>query len=381
MAETNLGHKKEYFRYSYYLFFGLGVTWIIYLCLNSPRPVLDDEIGHFLISRSAWIYPKLILNIWGRTVRTLLYMPPSVLGLIPARFLSIIMACLTVLLATKVTQKLGGKLLFLVPVVLWFQPWFSDFSYGVITEVPFSLFLLLGTYLWLDERETLASIPIGLLPFIRHEGIAITFLWILYIVYRRNWRACAFIIFPMIVFNLLYYAFYQSLAIEIFFSPKPSTHYGSGTWVHFVPRVLSVRVPVLLLTVFGLVPILKSRKKTLAFGGYVVYYIVHTVIYRFGLFKSGGYVIFLLPLAPAFAVGATLGAEFLVSWVKKALLSLTTPEISAAFGNLLIVLIVIAVVSVGVLRVNPHPLSSQYIALRQASDWLRSSGALCKFLG
>ncbi len=364
--------KQLTIRKLYWLSFALGLAWTVYLCVNSPGASLDDEIGHLLISKNAWKYPELVLNLWGRPVDTLLYMIPSIWGLNAARFFSIVMACLTILVTTKTAQKSNVTMLFLIPTFLWFQPWFNKFSYEAITEVPFTFLLVLGTYLWLDKREVLASIPMSLLPLVRHEGIALTLLWLVWVICQRNWKAVVVSVSPFVLFNVIYCIVFQSVAIEMYFSPKPTTIYGNGTWFHFVRPVLrNVGIPVALLASVGVVPLLKLKEKLFMFG-YIAYYLIHTALYRFGLYASGGYTVFLLPLAPAVAIVAALGTEFVTSWVQKALARFVRLTGSRVLYCLLIVLIVIAVVSTG-LQTKPRPLGTEVAALKQASDWLRSS--------
>jgi hypothetical protein len=364
---------KERLSTLYWFSFSLGLGWIVYLCLNSPGVPVQDEIGHFLISKHAWKHPEHMLNLWGRPVRTILYMIPSFWGLNTARYFSIFLASLTVLIATKVAQKLGVKSLFLIPVFLWFQPWFNNLSYAVITQVPFSVLLITGVYLWLDDKEEIASIPIGLLPLARHEGIALTLAWFAYCSCKRKWVAAVVSVVPLTVFNIIYYFVYQSLALQIYFSPKPITLYGSGAWFHFIrPVADNVGALLLLLSLLAIVPILKLKEKSYIFAAYVLYFLVHTFIYRFGLYASGGYDIFLLPLAPAFAITAALGAEFISSLSGKILANTTGSTLSNAISRLLIAFVVVSVAYVG-LRTKPRPLDYEGAALKQAADWLRSS--------
>ena len=81
---------------------------------------------------------------------------------------------------------------------------------------------------------------------------------------------------------------------------------------------------------------------------------------------------FLLPLAPAFAIAAILGTEFVASLAKRILTNLASPTVSRPFQNPLIVSAVISVVHVG-LQTKPRPLSAEGVAMRQAADWLRAS--------
>ncbi|MBN3038565.1 MAG: hypothetical protein JW869_04020 [Candidatus Omnitrophica bacterium] len=350
-----------------------GLAWIIYIFSKSPGVPVQDEIAHILISRNAWNYPELLLNKWGRPINTLFYMPGSLAGLTGARWFSIIAASLTVILAAKIAQKMGLKSLFLIPVFLWFQPWFNDLSYAAITEVPFSLFLILGVYLGLDKKETLASIPLALLPLVRHEGIALLGIWCFYLLLKRKWRAIIVAVSPMVLYNLIYQIVLNRLPSSIFLSFKPTDFYGSGSWFHFVqPTIRSVGIPICIYSFFSFVPIFRLKEKSLVFiVPYAAYFLIHTAIYRFGLFASGGYQLFLLPLAPAFAISAALGVQSIIEFTVSRLgLSGRGPEILKAS---VIIICSILVLNLG-LRTRPRGLCPEAKAMRQVAQLIRDRG-------
>jgi hypothetical protein len=114
--------------------FGLGALYMLYLLFSSTGTPLQDEIAHYIISRDAWHTPELILNTWGRTGHTLLYMVPAKIGLTAARLFSLVMAVCTAWYTLKMAQLMELKIYYLVPLFLFFQPWFADLSYLDITE-------------------------------------------------------------------------------------------------------------------------------------------------------------------------------------------------------------------------------------------------------
>src|SRR6185437_277454 len=163
----------------YWVAFCAGLAWTVIMWTRAAplASVLDDEIGHFLIARDAWVHPQLILNAWGRVGTTLSFLLPAAAGLEVARGAALAMSAATVLIATKVAQLVGVRALALVPVFLWFQPWFHLYGNAVITEVPFSLALMAACWAALADRTAVASVLFGLLPLMRHEGIAVAALW------------------------------------------------------------------------------------------------------------------------------------------------------------------------------------------------------------
>lgn len=364
------------------------MAWTVYIFSRSPGTPVQDEVGHYLIARHAWEFPDLILHLWGRTVNTLAYMLPALGDLQAARLASILLSGLTVWITTLAARRLGVRRLFWVPLLLCFQPWFSDLSYTAITEVPFSLCLVLGVYFWLSERSSLAGLAFGLLPLIRHEGIALLGLWGAYALLTRRWKALAISAAPYALYNLAYYAVFQQLAAAVYFATTPTDIYGKGSWLHFArPLLDKAGLPVMLLAALGLVPVIRLRKKAAAFLVYLAYLLIHTIIYRYGLYASGGYDLFLFPLAPGIALAAALGAE----WGLDLILALSSTGSAARFpGNsrlfariaslaekgltvLLPALVILAVVLTG-LTTAPRPVDAEQEACQQAAAWLRAQG-------
>lgn len=348
----------------YITIFVLGLVWTVALWLRSPGVPVQDEIGHVLLSRWAWQQPALILDLWGRSVNTLVYLLPALGGLPGARLASVGMACATVLLSSGIAARLGLQRLFLVPALLWFQPWFNDLSYTAITEVPFMLCLVLACWLWLDQRLGWAALCFGLLPLIRHEGIALTGLWCGYLLLRREWRGIGVALLPLVVYNALYFAVYAAWPFTIYLQPRPTTLYGSGGWLHFAePLARGVGLPVFGLALLGCA-LLVQRRRALVLTGFAVYLLVQTIIYRFGLYASGGYELFLLPLAPGFAIAASVALDWLVERLR-----LPRGQVALLGGALLAV--VLGWVVVTGTRSRPRPMDFEGVALQQAASWLQ----------
>jgi len=358
----------------YISFFLSGLAWMLYLCLQSPGTAVQDEIGHYLISKYAWIYPELILNVWGRTVNTMLYMTPALGGLLAARLFSILMAIITVLLTTAVAIKIEVRQIFWIPLFLMFQPWFADLSYAVITEVPFSLCLILGIYLWIQRLPSAAGAIFGLLPLIRHEGILLLGIWCLYALVSREWKGLLLSILPMLVYNVAYYLVYDDIFIAVYLRPESTYNfYGSGGWLHFVPYVISgAGFLVAGFAALSIHSIPKLGRNAGLFLLYAAYFVTHTIIYRFGLYRSGGYGLFLLPLAPGMALAAALGCE----WASDRLSNLLQLRFGKSERSLIslftLVLIVIALV-IGFTS-SPRLANKEQVACQQAAEWLHNRG-------
>ena len=344
-----------------------GCTFILYLMLASEGTHSHDEIGHFLISRDAWAFPELMMDPWGRFLHTVLYMIPARWGLTAARIFSLILSLGTVYFAICTARKLRIYYWFLVPLFLFFQPWFADLSFLNITQIPFMLLMIVIVWLFITRRWGAAAFISGLLPLLRHEGIALAGLLFLYLMYQKKWKAGVLAFIPMLAYNATAFFWIDQLPLNIFGDTVPNTIYGSGNWYHFLirlPHPQAVGIPLMLLAVLGLPKILKSKQLIIISLWYVSYMVLHSVIFMFGLFASGGYKFFLLPMAPAFAVLACLGFQQLGEWLDG--FDAIRFKTGLKMGVLLTVFIWC------VIFVRPHELTPGEKAVKKAASWIQN---------
>jgi len=358
------------------LLFGLvcGLIWILILCCGSPGSPLDDEIAHFNISRSSWAHPAWILDSWGRAVNTLCYMPLTVFGLAGARLISVIFAFATVLCASAVAQRGQVRYYFLVPFFLWFQPWYCGLSYYALTEVPFSFFFILGFYFFVSERLRAASFCFGLLPLIRHEAIAIFGVWLVYLILKRRWGPVLLCVAPLAVYNLVYGIVFAKPAFLVYVHSNLGNFYGKGSWLYFLkPLFAAAGAPVLAMAFFSIWRL--DRLRELWVVGillYVVYFFTHVILFHFGLYASGGQVMFLLPLAPILAVAAAAGLEFIED--HNLILNTLQANRRPLSHALVIVLSIVSAALLGAGVSRYRPLSDEVRSLKQAADYLHRKG-------
>jgi hypothetical protein len=348
-----------------------GLTWAAFLLLGSRGTLLDDEIGHVIFARDAWGDPALILNEWGRTANTLVFMPSAPFGFTAARFFALALSGLTVLLTVRLGRRLGVQLPWAIPLLLFFQPWFAQTSFQALTEIPFMLFVVAGWGLLLEGHLVLAGLAIGLLPLTRHEGILLLALWVAVSAWRRQWSGVVGALIPLVVYNLVSYVTTGVLPAAIYFTPKPTDMYGSGGWLHYaLPLLAGVGKPVAVLAALGLPATLRSPRTRLLLAWSVIYVLMHVVIFRFGLFASGGYVVFLLPIAPVVAIMATHGLATLLSLVRAARLD---PLLARAATALTVVAVSVVVLRTGSVAA-PIPRDTLYQSMDDAASWLRQEG-------
>ena len=370
MRDTHMHQQKHFnnIQLLLYLFFLLGgLFWIIRLFLQSEGAINQDEIAHLLIAKNAWYHPSFLLDEWGRFVNTLFYFVPSFFGLTGARIFSIVLTFLTIIFTTQIAKYFEIKYYFLIPLFLWFQPFLGAYAFSTLTEVPFSFILVSTILLTLKNKHTGAAFLIGLLPLIRHEAILLTGLWCIYYLYLKKIKNIVYALMPLLVYILLYYVVNHEFVYKIFFEPKPTSFYGRGEWSHFFKNLPDwAGSTILFLSVLGLIEVRKYGMKTLIFlSGYLLYYLAHIIIWKFGLYSSGGYYIVLIPLAPAFAILSSLGVKFIIRMVD----TLIQHQAAAQAIKLLVFLIMIPLVIYhGVLMAAPYEADEEQLLMEKVAE-------------
>ena len=318
----------------------VGVAWILYRLLASTGWILDDEISHYLFSKSGWENSDQVFNHWTRPGRNLLHCLAAPFGFTATRVFTLVLALLSVWVTFKVGRLLNIRTLWAVPMMLMYQSWFPELSYPVLTQTPFMLFWILGVWLALTNRWHLAGFCFGYLSLIRHEGILLTAAWGLWLTFSEGGfgRQCVLLlggkvkaaslapkivrdaiyglstVSAILLYNLAAYLLNGSLPFSVYFESEPTTMYGSGTLFHYVPLLAGgVGLVCFILSLIGFFSIRKNLGGwSLLLATYPLYFILHALIFWQGAFASGGYYHFLMPLAPFVALLAAEGVSLII---------------------------------------------------------------------
>ena len=340
----------------FWLSWALGMAWCLYRALTNQAWILDDELSHFLISHEAWSDPKELWHPWSRPGRNLLQVIPAYFGIEAARLWTLALAGITVWLAGREALSLKLGLLWMLPLLICFQWWFPELSYPVLTQTPFMVVWFLGVYLARRKHLVWAAFCWGYLPLIRHEGIALSGLWGLWVIFgpggfaklffKGKWNEIApafgravllgvVTFVPLTVMNVMSWWTRDELPVAMFFEAKPTEYYGSGPiWWYLAHLLWGAGLPVVLFLLWGLFRPWKERDwSLLLYWTYPAYLIMHSLIFWKGLFASGGYYHFIMPMAPWIGLVALKGVEGLRDkFGKRAVVAAALPTV---YGGLL----------------------------------------------
>jgi hypothetical protein len=315
----------------FWVTFAIGMAWALYRLFSNTGYILDDEATHYIKSRSAWVNPDIFFDLWTRAGRNLIHALVAPFGLTATRIFTLILAAVAVILTAKSARHIGLKSIWAIPVLMFFQSWFPDLSYSILTQTPFMIIWILGIYLAQKDRFYLASICFGYLSLIRHEGILLTALWGIWISFQsggmlnsilkrdfekivpkaiaRDAVLAGFTVLPILIFNLADYLYFKGegqylFPFMVYFDSNPTDYYGSGPIYHYAALLVpALGIFSLSLALFGAMFIKKNLQKwSLILFTYVSYFVVHSYIFWAGKFASGGYYHFLMPMAPLFAL-------------------------------------------------------------------------------
>lgn len=274
----------------------------------------DDDLTHLLFARWSFTHPEFLLNEWGRPGFTLLFAAPAQLGWLAARLFAGGLTALTAWLTYLIARRQGLPLAAFAPWLVWLQPMTFTLSYTTLTETVLAFYLALAMWLFLRRAFALSAIALSLGLLTRHETAVWLPLWGLALWrVRAPWYAIAALVWAPIAHNVLSAIFLGKWPFLMFLTPVPTEEYGHGGWFSMLSRwVLAAGAGVLVLALAGGWHAARRPWGWLWIGAGLSYFLAHTLIFRFGLFASGGYHRFLVPIAPVVAVAAaeTLGRFF-----------------------------------------------------------------------
>jgi hypothetical protein len=318
----------------FWISLSLALLWPLWRALASESFILDDEIAHYLISLNVWSNPADLWHSWSRPGRNLFHFLPAYFGLDVTRIWTLAFAGLAVYLTGREAQRMKMEGIALLPLLICFQWWFPELSYPVLTQTPFMLVWIAAIFFSMRNRMALAALCWGYLGLVRYEGVALAALWGLWVVlspqgfgryllqnkWREAWKVLGptiwlgfLTLLPMILVNIATWLTSGELPVKRFFEPKPTDMYGSGPpWLFLRHLVRGAGFPMVILMLIGSVKGWSNISwKILLYATYPAYLLMHSLIFWKGLFSSGGYYSFIMPMAPFIGLLALRGLNLI----------------------------------------------------------------------
>jgi len=312
-----------------------------------------DNYAHFNIARWAFRYPHLFLDHWGKPVFTILSAPFAQFGFVAVRIFNTICGLLTAWYAYKLAGLFHLKFSWFATVVVIFTPiYFLMMSTGM-TEVIFSLILVVSVYLFFKEKYYFSALTVSFIFLARTEGLIFLLLFLISFILKKQYKSIPFLATGFLVFSLIGWVYHYHdflwLINEMPYARDGQAVYGSGTWYHFfitMPNYFGILVPLLLLagTVFMLSTWLGEKEKfhSIAFlqillilGTFWGYFFAHTFLW-WRTETSAGLQRVMAGVSPMIGIMAVFAADFAAKHIRLGIVkiaALTAMSVFLVFGS------------------------------------------------
>lgn len=297
-----------------------------------------DEFMHFLQLRTVFTdFPQQLslgLDTWAKP----LYVYPlgllvaifDINSLFPVQVINTILLLATAVLVYLSLRKLGmsfavsyAGLLFTCFSFILFRS-----SLTALTEPMFALFLTAAYYLFLHRQYQLSALLVGLSVLDRIEGLLFVAIWLLYIILsgvrgKRLLGAVAGLFLPVALWNFVGFLTTGRLFFLLSngYTQAGFGAYGYGAPSYYVEGLMRFEFIILILYVIGRPLLIKwplrkvNLNLVLAVDSFLVFLVVQTILYRFGLFGTAGLMRYFIGILPLAIIGAMYGLELIVSKV------------------------------------------------------------------
>lgn len=293
---------------------GFAATCICGILSDNAYYHLDD-VTHFLYAKWAWHWPRYLLDDWGRPGFTVAYCIPAAFSWTACRLFSSLLTALAAWFAYLTARRIGLSRTWLVIPLCYAQPLLFMLSQTTLTETPLAFYLAFATWLAVSRRWTWSSIVLSAAFVTRHEAIIFLPVWLWFAWRdRARWFALLPLLWaPLIVNGMAALLGMSSLLLRLL-NPTPTQQYGHGGWLTYFLKSLHAFGPaVAVLALIGLRGFLNSAAAKLVAAIVVIYFLAETIVFRFGLFASGGYSRFLVAIGPLVAILAVNGLNRLLN--------------------------------------------------------------------
>jgi hypothetical protein len=322
-----------------------GVCATIF-ALRALYPYSNDDATHYLIARGSWTEPISLIDFWGRPAFTLLHAVPAHFGYIYCRLLSVLLSVIAALMTFGLARRLKLERAAWVVALVFVQPAFFELSYATLTETVGAVILVGALWLWAAQRYSWAGFVFSLLPLARAEGFFILLLvgcWYLWKMWGASRQQPAHSVWPwlyraaLLATGTLVWNLIGAMATGNVwwlldansYAGADAGYYGFGRWYHFLltmPLYLgAVLIPPFVLglwrafraTLWHESGTQEHRKIRFLAVLWVYFFVLQTVLWTFGLFKSAGYYRFFVTVAPVMAIVSLIGLNATAEWLKR----------------------------------------------------------------
>lgn len=318
----NITQKQTVFVFLIVLF----LLQLVFLFLNTQYFGGADNFTHFQISRYAFQYPQLFLDLWGKPFYTTLSAPFAQPGIKGAQLFNIIIGTISLYLTFLTSKQFFKKGALFSVILVAFSPLYFILFPTCLTEILFSFVLILSVYLFLKNRFILSAIILSFIPFVRTEGYILIPVFTLALILNRRYKTIPFLFFGTVIYSIIgYFALNDFFwLVNKFPYPTGESVYGSGNLWHFVEKSHYIfGIPMLLLLVFSMfvwiariINNFSLRNQSVIYfiliaGSFLGYFSAHSYVWWKGMGGSLGLIRVIGAVIPIAGVICIFGIKYL----------------------------------------------------------------------
>lgn len=340
-----------------------------------------DDMTHFRYSRYAFQNPYFFLHHWGKPFFTALTSPFAQFGYNGVRIFNVLAGTAAAYFTYRTARKLELDYPILGIFLVVSAPLYTMLMLSGMTEILFSLVLILSIFLFYDRKYIACAILLSFLPFVRTEGVIMLPFFMVALAWQKKWVAVPFLFAGFVFYSIVGSFYYKDLLWVIHEMPYTGNArdiYGSGDLMHYIRATKFIYgIPLALLIVAGLLvwitePLIQRnrvRKEWLMemlviYLPAFLYFAAHSYIWWKGKGNSVGMIRVMDAIVPPLAVLGVRGWSGLMKWMP--LRSWMKTGLSVLFASFLVIL-------PHRLYEIPVPLGGTQALIKQASDWLKES--------
>ena len=285
-----------------------------------------DSLGHYLFAHSVWHHPMNLLDSWAKPLFTLLAAVPAYFGFIGIELFQCGLVAASAWLSYTLARRLALPWPVLAIVFCYAAPDYFRIQFSGLTEPLFGLVLVGAVALAFADQPRWSVVLISWLPLVRSEGILLWGLWVVYLVWNRQWRVLPWLLLGCTVYSLVGGLVFGDFAWLVTHSPYAfHSPYGSGHWRHFIdhfPTLLGWPLALLFVvgagyTMYRMLQLANWQLRLfraeilLVNGTIVLFVLVQSLLWALGLFGSYGMLRVLTSLVPLCALVSLAGLGWL----------------------------------------------------------------------
>ncbi|MBA4409667.1 MAG: hypothetical protein C0397_09620 [Odoribacter sp.] len=218
----------------------LGVLFSIIAAFTDCSAGGADNYAHYNIARWAFHYPNLFLDHWGKPLFTILIAPFTQIGFFGARLFNILAGLTTAWICYLLASGWKLSKAWLAPVFVIFVPIYFILMFSGMTEILFSLVLMLAIFLFFYDRFVLSAVVISFIFLARSEGAIFLPIFLTALLFKRKYVAVPFLLTGFLLFSLIgqlyYYHNFWWLITKLPYVGGIGANYGRGSWYHFLEK-------------------------------------------------------------------------------------------------------------------------------------------------